>query len=43
MVEVHTDPEVAICDGPQALYAADFSAFAQAVAAHAALSGRRLA
>jgi 3-deoxy-7-phosphoheptulonate synthase len=43
MVEVHTNPEIAVCDGPQALCADDFSAFAQTVAAHAALTGRRLA
>jgi 3-deoxy-7-phosphoheptulonate synthase len=43
MVEVHTDPEAAVCDGPQALYASQFAAFAQAVAAHALLVGKRLA
>jgi len=43
IVEVHEDPEVALCDGPQALYARDFAAYAQSVAAHAALSGKRLA
>jgi 3-deoxy-7-phosphoheptulonate synthase len=43
MVEVHTDPEAAVCDGPQALYASQFAAFAQAVAAHASLVGKRLA
>jgi 3-deoxy-7-phosphoheptulonate synthase len=43
IVEVHTDPEVAVCDGPQALYASDFAAYAAAVAAHAALVGKALA
>jgi len=43
IVEVHQDPEHALCDGPQALYASDFAAFAENVAAHAALCGRALA
>jgi 3-deoxy-7-phosphoheptulonate synthase len=43
IVEVATDPEAALCDGPQALYARDFAAYAQGVAAHAALVGKRLA
>jgi 3-deoxy-7-phosphoheptulonate synthase len=43
IVEVHQDPDTALCDGPQALYARDFPAFAEHVAAHAALCGRRLA
>ena len=43
IVEVHEDPEEALCDGPQALYARDFAAYAENVAAHAALVGRRLA
>jgi 3-deoxy-7-phosphoheptulonate synthase len=43
IVEVHTDPEAAVCDGPQALYARDFAAYASAVAAHASLVGKRLA
>jgi 3-deoxy-7-phosphoheptulonate synthase len=43
IVEVHDDPEVALCDGPQALYARDFAAFAERIAAHAALEGRALA
>jgi 3-deoxy-7-phosphoheptulonate synthase len=42
IVEVHEDPEAALCDGPQALYARDFVGFAERVAAHAALSGRAL-
>ncbi len=43
IVEVAEDPEAALCDGPQQLYARDFGRFAQSVAAHAALLGRRLA
>src|SRR5436190_226755 len=35
IVEVHMDPEAAVCDGPQALYAQDFPDFASGVAAHA--------
>ena len=42
IVEVHEDPEHALCDGPQSLYASDFAAFAERVAAHAALDGRAL-
>jgi 3-deoxy-7-phosphoheptulonate synthase len=42
IVEVHEDPELALCDGPQALYAHDFKGFADRVAAHAALGGRSL-
>ena len=40
IVEVAEDPEVALCDGPQQLYAADFAEFAAEVAAHAQLAGR---
>jgi 3-deoxy-7-phosphoheptulonate synthase len=43
IVEVAEDPEVALCDGPQQLYAADFAEFAADVAAHAKLAGRALA
>ncbi|HVE69542.1 MAG TPA: 3-deoxy-7-phosphoheptulonate synthase [Solirubrobacteraceae bacterium] len=43
MVEVHTDPEAAVCDGPQALYARDFASYAESVGAHASLVGKRLA
>jgi 3-deoxy-7-phosphoheptulonate synthase len=43
IVEVHTDPENAVCDGPQALYASDFAEYASDVTAHAALVGRVLA
>ena len=42
IVEVHQDPEVALCDGPQALYARDFAGFAERVSAHAGLEGRSL-
>lgn len=42
IVEVHQNPEAALCDGPQALYARDFAGFADRVAAHAALVGRAL-
>ena len=43
IVEVHQDPEAALCDGPQALYASHFAEFARDVAAHAGLLGKRLA
>jgi 3-deoxy-7-phosphoheptulonate synthase len=43
IVEVHEDPEAALCDGPQALYASAFADFAASVAAHAQLAGKRLA
>jgi 3-deoxy-7-phosphoheptulonate synthase len=43
IVEVHEDPEGALCDGPQALYAAGFAEYARDVAAHAGLLGKRLA
>ena len=43
IVEVHQDPEAALCDGPQALYASDFARYARDVAAHAELLGRSLA
>jgi 3-deoxy-7-phosphoheptulonate synthase len=42
IVEVHQDPDAALCDGPQALYARDFAGFAERVGAHAALTGRRV-
>jgi 3-deoxy-7-phosphoheptulonate synthase len=40
IVEVHEDPDAAMCDGPQQLYARDFPAFTAQVLAHAALAGR---
>ena len=43
IVEVAEDPETALCDGPQQLAAADFARYAHDVAAHAALTGKRLA
>ena len=43
LVEIAPDPETALCDGPQQLAASDFAVFAGEVAAHAALSGKRLA
>jgi 3-deoxy-7-phosphoheptulonate synthase len=43
IVEVSEDPEAALCDGPQQLYARDFAAFALAVADHARLVGKALA
>jgi 3-deoxy-7-phosphoheptulonate synthase len=43
IVEVHQDPDAALCDGPQALYASHFADYARDVAAHAALLGKRLA
>jgi 3-deoxy-7-phosphoheptulonate synthase len=43
IVEVHGDPELALCDGPQQLYAGSFEQFAREVEAHAGLLGRRLA
>ncbi len=43
IVEVAEDPETALCDGPQALHASNFAAYARDVAAHASLLGKRLA
>jgi 3-deoxy-7-phosphoheptulonate synthase len=43
IVEVAEDPEAALCDGPQALYASGFADYARDVAAHAALLGKQLA
>jgi 3-deoxy-7-phosphoheptulonate synthase len=42
IVEVHEDPEHAMCDGPQALQASHFADYARDVAQHAALVGKRL-
>jgi 3-deoxy-7-phosphoheptulonate synthase len=42
IVEVHPDPENAICDGPQSLPTADVAAYVQQVAGAAALAGNRL-
>jgi 3-deoxy-7-phosphoheptulonate synthase len=43
IVEVAEDPEAALCDGPQQLYASDFDDFARSVVAHAELAGKRVA
>jgi 3-deoxy-7-phosphoheptulonate synthase len=42
IVEVHPQPEAAICDGPQALRAEDFAAYAAAVEQAAELAGKAL-
>jgi 3-deoxy-7-phosphoheptulonate synthase len=42
MVEVHPDPDTAICDGPQALHSDDFAAFAAKVEQVAAIAGKRI-
>jgi 3-deoxy-7-phosphoheptulonate synthase len=43
IVEVAEDPDAALCDGPQALYASGFAEYARDVASHAALLGKTLA
>jgi 3-deoxy-7-phosphoheptulonate synthase len=43
IVEVHPNPDEAICDGPQALRADGFAGYAQAVEQAAALAGKALA
>jgi 3-deoxy-7-phosphoheptulonate synthase len=43
LVEVADDPLTALCDGPQQLAADNFADYAREVAAHAALTGKRLA
>ncbi|HEY5261580.1 MAG TPA: 3-deoxy-7-phosphoheptulonate synthase [Solirubrobacteraceae bacterium] len=42
IVEVHPNPDEAICDGPQALLADDFAEYAAAVESVAALAGKAL-
>src|SRR3984885_7026351 len=42
IVEVHPNPDEAICDGPQALRAADFAEYARAVEQATALAGKAL-
>jgi 3-deoxy-7-phosphoheptulonate synthase len=42
IVEVHPNPDEAICDGPQALRAEDFAAYAAAVEQAATLAGKAL-
>ncbi|HUR85856.1 MAG TPA: 3-deoxy-7-phosphoheptulonate synthase [Solirubrobacteraceae bacterium] len=41
IVEVHPDPDEAICDGPQALRCEEFAAFAAKVEQVAAIAGKR--
>jgi 3-deoxy-7-phosphoheptulonate synthase len=43
IVEVHPNPDEAVCDGPQALRAEDFAAYSLAVQRAAALAGKALA
>jgi 3-deoxy-7-phosphoheptulonate synthase len=43
IVEIHPDPEQAICDGPQALYADDFPDYMKKLEQAAALAGKELA
>jgi 3-deoxy-7-phosphoheptulonate synthase len=43
IVEVHPNPDEAICDGPQQLRAEDFASYAHAVEQAAELAGRALA
>jgi 3-deoxy-7-phosphoheptulonate synthase len=43
IVEVHPNPDEAICDGPQSLRADDFADYARAVEDAAALAGKALA
>jgi len=42
VVELHPDPDAAICDGPQAMLCDDFAAFAGRIEAVAEIAGRRL-
>jgi 3-deoxy-7-phosphoheptulonate synthase len=42
IVEVHPEPEAAICDGPQQLYADRFAEYAELVERAAALAGKAL-
>jgi 3-deoxy-7-phosphoheptulonate synthase len=43
IVEVHPNPDEAICDGPQQLRTEDFAAYSHAVAQAAALAGKAIA
>src|SRR6185312_6162649 len=43
IVEVHPEPDEAICDGPQQLRASEFAEYARAVEQAAALAGKALA
>jgi 3-deoxy-7-phosphoheptulonate synthase len=40
MVEVHPNPDEAVCDGPQAIVADEFAAYARKVEAAAAVAGK---
>jgi 3-deoxy-7-phosphoheptulonate synthase len=42
IVEVHPEPEEAVCDGPQALLGDRFAAYAERVTAAAALAGKKI-
>ena len=42
IVEIHPDPEAAICDGPQALYADKFPDYLELVERAAAVAGKAL-
>jgi 3-deoxy-7-phosphoheptulonate synthase len=42
IVEVHPNPDEAICDGPQALRSSDFADYSRAVEAAASLAGKAL-
>jgi len=42
IVEVHPNPDEAICDGPQQLVAAEFAAYARKVAQAAAVAGKTI-
>ena len=40
IVEIHPNPEEAVCDGPQALYADDFAVYLRKLEAAAELAGK---
>jgi 3-deoxy-7-phosphoheptulonate synthase len=42
IVEVHPQPEDALCDGPQQIRASEFGEFARAISAIASLMGRHI-
>jgi 3-deoxy-7-phosphoheptulonate synthase len=42
IVEVHPNPDDAICDGPQSLPTASFAEYVERLSAAAALAGKRL-
>src|SRR5918999_1604823 len=41
IVEIHSSPDEAVCDGPQALYAEDFAAYLRKLEAAAELAGKQ--